>query len=64
MAEQFGDLRRDLAVIPPRCADHDARLRQVEEATRARTWEARVLGWGATLLATIATMLGWKGVTQ
>jgi len=60
MAEQFAELRRDLSVIPPRCADHDARLKQVEAASQARTWESRLYG----LVATLAAALGIKGVTQ
>jgi len=64
MNEQFEKLRGDLEAMRPRCADHEARLRQIEEATRIRTWESRALSGLAALVAAIATLLGWKGVTQ
>ena len=57
-AGQFSDLRRELGVLPPRCADHEARLRQIEGASQTRTWEARLYG----LIAALAAALGVKGV--
>jgi len=64
MAEQFGELREKLEQLPPRCADHEARLRQVESAAQVRTWEARMYGAIATVAAAIAGVLGIKGVSQ
>ena len=64
MSEQFRELREKLDQLPPRCADHEARLRQVEGAARVRTWESRIYGALAAAAAAIATAFGWKGVNQ
>ncbi len=55
---QFSDLRRELSALPPRCSDHEARLKQVESTTQVRTWESRLYG----LIAAVAAALGVKGV--
>ncbi len=56
--KQFGELRQQLGLLPPRCADHEARLKQLEQTSQVRTWEARLYG----LVAAVAAALGVKGV--